>query len=198
MKYTLKSVRTLAVTLIAIGSLAGGAEGAIIFNFQDQGSDLLVTVSGSLNETGLTIDRGLTPDFEFPLVGDTTYDMVSVGTSAVRRWGYVGTRHTDAFSTLFGKISTTNFGDMVGVWVYDDGTDGNIFIPASYAGEQLSSSSLYSNLNISDIGLTTGTWLTLENDETVEITAIPEPATFAFVGIFGAGMLFIRRYFPSV
>lgn len=30
------------------------------------------------------------------------------------------------------------------------------------------------------------------------IEAIPEPATLAFVGIFGGGLWFVRRYFPSV
>ena len=30
------------------------------------------------------------------------------------------------------------------------------------------------------------------------ITAIPEPGTLAFVGLFGGGLWFVRRYFPSV
>lgn len=30
------------------------------------------------------------------------------------------------------------------------------------------------------------------------VAAIPEPSTIAFVGLFGGGLLFIRRYFPSV
>lgn len=32
----------------------------------------------------------------------------------------------------------------------------------------------------------------------VRAQVIPEPATFAFVGIFGFGLWFVRRYFPSV
>lgn len=32
----------------------------------------------------------------------------------------------------------------------------------------------------------------------VTIEAIPEPATLAFVGIFGGGLWLVRRFFPSV
>ena len=32
----------------------------------------------------------------------------------------------------------------------------------------------------------------------ISVSPIPEPATFAFVGIFGGGLWFVRRYFPRV
>lgn len=34
--------------------------------------------------------------------------------------------------------------------------------------------------------------------DNVEINVVPEPATLAFVGIFGSGLWFVRRYFPRV
>ena len=38
-------------------------------------------------------------------------------------------------------------------------------------------------------------WMIMDN---VSFQAIPEPATLAFVGIFGSGLWFVRRYFPRV
>lgn len=53
--------------------------------------------------------------------------------------------------------------------------------------------------NITSSALPGGlSWDTSELYTTGTISVIPEPATLAFLGIFGSGLLIVRRFFPSV
>lgn len=47
-------------------------------------------------------------------------------------------------------------------------------------------------------GIDSRTPTTLFAIDNISVDVVPEPGTIAFVGIFGSGLLFVRRYFPRI
>ena len=55
MKYALKTACTLAATLIAIGSLTGGANADVVIDITESGGDVGFNVTGSLAPSSITL-----------------------------------------------------------------------------------------------------------------------------------------------
>ncbi|VGO12916.1 hypothetical protein PDESU_01470 [Pontiella desulfatans] len=109
-------------------------------------------------------------------------------------------------------IKLSAIGDIVSAQVIDQADDSIIYsgtysIPGVQTADALSVRSFDNEGIIAPTLVTGGTedyWELRATRTGVDATvkfygvSIPEPSTIAFVGIFGGGLWFVRRYFPSV
>jgi hypothetical protein len=180
--------RILAAAALLVAALGTRADASIVVNFEQVGSDVVATGTGTLNLAALTptggggpMFGGVDPDFPDLGMGPTThvdgifYKFVTGPTS----WG-TGSE-TDA---SFGS------GDYFGVLVVK-GFGGLLFLSPDYVSNApLSASDTYSNATFSSLGITPGTyiytWGTGADADSFTINfgvaAVPEPSSILNAG----------------
>lgn len=201
MKYTLKSMSALAATLIIHGSLAGGANAAVTITFNEVGSSVIATVSGSANLAALI---GVATNVPVIFVGES-----SVYANPVFL-GIGGSSSFDPYGTISGPASigsgiiqiaaTSTSGDFVGI---GNGTGtGNppvdLWLPASYSsGSPLSGSSTWTGQSLSTLGIDPGvyvwSWGSGSSADTLTLDVIPEPSSALLLGLGTIGFLATNR-----
>ena len=153
---------------------------ALLFTLEESGSDLVLSVSGSINTTSLT-NQGLTSGGTVLTPTGTTAN-IAVGTAflfptnSMNRW-----RDFTLSGPLgFGTVNTTEFPDIFDPTNDSVGFNPNqkwIALPTTYvSGAALSGSITFQNTSLSALGITPGdiTW-TLTNGDTIQISALLEP-----------------------
>ena len=181
-----KKVSALAATITMIGSLAGGANGAVTITFSAEGDNTRTTITGSINTTGLT--------FSSPIGGAGSFGMSNNRdlqiTKAPGRW-----IHADHGLTLptwhsIDEAQTIDADDITG---RDFGIEGTkIFLPESYTSESEINTDFRILRKLSEIDPQSGVILTLGNGDTVSVLVVPEPSSSLLLGLGGIAVL-LRR-----
>lgn len=146
----------------------------LIFLFTDDGSDLTVTVSGSINPAGLGAAVGpYTPTLEHSPI--SSYDVgVSDTTEIALRFTLSSDPEYNPFSNLIsGSTPSSGSGDLVAIV---DQVNNYLWVPQGYTyGTSLAATAVYTGLTVAGIGVTEGLWATLPSGDTISIstTAIP-------------------------
>ena len=193
---TQRKVATLAATLITFGSLAGGANGAITLNITDNGTDLIMTASGSFDLTnapakastsGLGANALVAPPldaygWETGAGTSTHYDVTFSGSLA-------GT--ANAFPADFTTVT-------VPFWV--DFDQALLVFQNGVVNGSVNESATFNGITLSDLGMiggesVTASWGLASIDEQITInvgSAIPEPSSALLLGL-GALSFAARR-----
>jgi len=200
-------VRTLAAALITLGSLAGGANGAIIVDIAETGSSVVATVSGSLDTTGTTVlGNG---GFSGP------QGIINGATHAFGDPAAYGLASSFGINNLVLSASLTTFGvlpsNAASIPFSPDITDmevgyipglSQVILPAGYTSGSLISYSVTLNggSNLADFGFTGGTsWgVTLPTSSgtdsiTFRTSSIPEPSSTLLLGLAAFVSVALRR-----
>ena len=190
----LVKTRLASSTVLAMAAgISGHAKAALIFTFQEQGSDVVATGSGSVDLAGLSRSG----EDILSASGVSAQNGVAgvAGTVAV----YTGIAGPDSFGPGGPVVASSGGGDAVAI----NGSDGFLGVPLGYvSGAALSSSMEFVGQTFASIGLTPGkyvwNWGSGVNADsfTVQIgpRAIPEPASMLAVGAGLLGLRAVRRH----
>ena len=179
-------VSILAATIMMIGSLAGGANGAVTITFSAEGDNTRTTITGSINTTGLTFTGPIGGPGNFGMPSNTGLQI----TQAPGRWMYAD--HGIALPTWHSidEVHTIEATDITGK---DFGIENTIIIlPESYtSGSEINTDFLIKR-KLSEIDPQSGVILTLGNGDTVSVLVVPEPSSTLLLGLGSMGLL-LRR-----
>lgn len=201
MKNNLKSMRSFAATLITFGSLAGGANGAVLINFSDSpvgtltAGTIITTQYLSLGVTFSATENG------------SPINLVVVDIETVAAQGnYLGNTDSNSFGSRHDTITIT----------FSSPVENVSWLTQSHGGQSISfnafssSNTLLQTVNTSSGGISWGTtsfsasgisrieanqpsdgWAWgLDN---LSYTVVPEPASASLIVLGGLGILARRR-----
>lgn len=175
-------------------AIPSGAVAAVTVDITQSGSDVITTVSGTLDTTGLEAEVTDTNEFLIikPLNGLIGSGVFDSNTSL-----FFGLNGPSSFGSGDATLATSGAGDQF----FLIGSAGELELsPTFVSGSNISSSATYANATIASLGLTPGQYVFNAPNDTITVNigaAVPEPATWAmmllgFVGM-GAAMRRSRR-----
>ena len=193
----MKLSTSATVAMLALATISGGADAAIVINISDVGSNVVASTSGSADLTDLTaIDTALlfAPGEVTPSKGGAT-----AGDPGQTLF-YKGADGPKSFGTGAKTEASVGNGDFVGIFAVNPfALSPVILLPQEYAsGTLLTGSSVFENQSLESLGLTVGeytyTWGIGGHADslTIKVGDVPEPSTWtmmllAFAGIGFAG-----------
>jgi hypothetical protein len=171
------------------GGMAAPASAAFTFTFVEAGSDVVVTGAGRLNLAGLTfVETGIGCTCIEPFSG-------TVASTSGNSDYYSGVSGPAAYGPG-GFASGPSSGDNV----YVSALVQRLGVPAGYvSGTPLSSGMTFAAASFASLGLTPGTYAyswgsrTAGDTLTVQIGAVPEPASALLFGVGLLGVAALRR-----
>ena len=197
MKFRLGTLATATIFAGAMLSSALSSHAATYsLQFDQIGSDVVVTGSGAIDLTGATLlGNGNIVGFMWPSLG---FAMVAGGSFSAYRLTMNPTNLDFGLGGYSGQ-QTSGSGDASGVW-----TNNNIFyVPTGYTSlAALFGTSTYAGQTFASLGVTPGNYDLNFGNNTVSVQVgpvpIPLPLTLLLTGILGLGILARRRVNPAV
>lgn len=189
---------SIVAAIAAIVLTASWSHAAFTLNFQQVGSDVVATGSGTLNTSALS--SGI-PLFHLGPGVDASAATASAGSenfpAQIEVATYSGIAGPSGFGSGADFVASTSSGDDVALNPFGD----SIGVPFSYAsGAALSDTTTWTGETIAGLGITPGTytwtWGTGATADSFTISAgttVPEPASCAALGIPIALALLRRR-----
>jgi len=193
----MKKVRVLF--LVALTSLHTAAHADVIISFQEVGSDVVASYSGSLDLTGASpVSSGQNANVVYLWPAQSQFYSFSRSVGNYDGWLFPSVV-VPTFGT--GSMGIGNANLTTGFnFSFDNAGGGNgIGVTSGYtSGAAFAGSATFENATFSSLGITPGTytWTAGNNNMTLTTQAVPEPATsaMAFVGLaYGTYSMFRRR-----
>lgn len=187
------------------------AYSALTVTFADAGTDVLITISGNVDVSGLTASANLNSVAQDVIRGDATQLNLSVAQSFARE-------HTQSASVIF---DTTNLNagfsplnvfrqgftpsfiqgsNLSSVFFNENGTSSSLFVNDAFTtGTPVTVSNILNDQSIASLGMTLNTsssvsWITPSGaTESVTFQVVPEPSAALLSMLGGLGLLRRRR-----
>ncbi len=175
--------KMLCSAMMALGMTAAPAEAAVTVVFQQVGSDVVTTLTGTLDLSGTVPTTNYQSAADGGAVPSSA--VLSIGGRAAPQTRYAGITGPASYGTggtIFANVTT---GDSVFLDVNDA-----LYLPSAYlSGGLLNASMTFNNISLSAFGITQATVYRLTSGDTITVSAaVPEPATWALM-LVGFGMV---------
>ncbi len=185
--FRLRPLALAGAALLGLTALPDRASALFLFTVAQSGANVVVTGSGTLNTTALTLGNTATQNPEvFP-----GFSVVYSGPASSAVQNYTGVTVPASFGSGGSTNATSSSGSFVGVVGF---ISDSIYVPTGYvSGTALADTSTYANTTIATLGFTPGTytdtWGTgTANADSLVVNVVPEPSTWALLSL-GAGLL---------
>jgi hypothetical protein len=168
------------------------ASGGLYISFIQDGADVVVTASGSVDVTGATLlegefngDAHLAESSGFDRLwslshGDDLYSIANSGS---------------LFTEDFDQLNATSFsGDSFGLWADTVFNAFILYVPDGFTSGTLSGTLTFSNTLLQDFGVIEQT-VSWGGSPEQSVTVVPEPASIGLLGLVSGGLFFTRRIF---
>lgn len=184
--------------ILAMVMVACNVSATLIINVTQEGNDIVVLATGSVNTTELTFRGGTDISSNTQLSPNIAW-ISTAPKASVQMYRYLGLSGPKSMGSGQSSGSFRGTGDLVMI----EGASEQLWLPYGYdSGTYLSGTTRYSSRSLETLGFNEGayvyTWGSGANADSLTVNVIPEPSTLAFVGIFGGGLWVVRRFFPSV
>lgn len=186
-----RRMRSLLTSIMILGPLFTGANGAIVMNIVESNGDVVASTSGGTLDLSSLVYYGtsnaggvVNPEYGGFRIGSGGFDLYAGG--ALQK-GILGTgSHT--FSTFDTGSSVGFSGLLPGVSVPEGYVSGNPIDPAS---------STWQSESLQSLGLSSGSylfsWGTGQNADSITLRVIPEPSAVLLAGLGAIGLFSARR-----
>lgn len=175
--------KMLCCAMTVLGMAAAPAEAAVTVVFQQIGSDVVTTLTGTLDLSGTVATTNYQSAADGGAVPSSA--VLAIGARAAPQTRYSGITGPASYGTggtVFANVIT---GDSFFLDVNDA-----LYLPSAYlSGGLLNASMTFNNISLSAFGITQATVYRLTSGDTITVsTAVPEPATWAMM-LIGFGMI---------
>jgi hypothetical protein len=198
----LQSKLHLSLLLVALAAVAVAtpAQASILISAAEVGADVVITVSGSIDTTGLgapfTAGYGQAAEV-------TTTQYLSGSAATAGLYALFSPQTVTGPATIASGTLTAN--STTGLPFQFFSNSGQLTLPAGYvSGSPISTTATYNGKTLADFGWTTATnkvWSYSKTPSTITLTAVPEPGVIAMLaagGVALAGGLIRRRLAAKV
>ena len=184
---------TLAATLITFGSLAGGANAAIVVSITDDGVNLTMTATGTYDFSSLTPNSGSAFGANagvVPAISAGGYGWEASGVGFVLS-PFSGTLTGSSYAAPASFVSITN-----PFWI-NVATSSISFGAGTLAVGSVNESATFNGVTLASLGMLSGqsisaTW-TGGDSITIQTSAVPEPSSSLLFGFAALGFAARRR-----